>query len=186
LQCVRSPELMCQCDASSGSLLVSPAPHDSMLRWSDIMASDSDASQADDRSSVEVLTIDDSDTEIEQTHEFTTLDDCEELVEIVDTDSLIAYAYQKKSCRSALSEVDTVDLNPCSEASCFDSEHSDIEEINLPPGVPSLGTINHPHNCGRPCKYMRKKQGCKDGKTCAYCHLCVWHSRRDGKRYLHM
>lgn len=49
------------------------------------------------------------------------------------------------------------------------------------PLILSKGSLGHPSNCGRPCKYVRKSRGCKDGTECSYCHICVWHSRRHGK-----
>eukprot|EP00931_Biecheleriopsis_adriatica_P107095 TRINITY_DN8142_c0_g1_i1.p1 TRINITY_DN8142_c0_g1~~TRINITY_DN8142_c0_g1_i1.p1 ORF type:complete len:463 (+),score=81.35 TRINITY_DN8142_c0_g1_i1:87-1475(+) len=41
----------------------------------------------------------------------------------------------------------------------------------------SLGTIGHPYNCGKPCKYVRRKGGCMHGSKCVKCHQCQW--RRD-------
>lgn len=40
--------------------------------------------------------------------------------------------------------------------------------------APSLGSIAHPHGCGRACKYARKAGGCKVGFSCDRCHLCRW------------
>jgi len=39
---------------------------------------------------------------------------------------------------------------------------------------PSVGSIGHPYTCGIPCKYTRKQKGCKDGKFCVCCHMCIW------------
>lgn len=39
---------------------------------------------------------------------------------------------------------------------------------------PSIGTKGHPRCCGAPCRYMRRKGGCRDGTACASCHACVW------------
>jgi len=39
---------------------------------------------------------------------------------------------------------------------------------------PSVGSIGHPHSCGMACKYVNKQKGCKDGKLCVCCHLCIW------------
>uniref|UniRef100_A0A7S1LHP8 C3H1-type domain-containing protein n=1 Tax=Alexandrium catenella TaxID=2925 RepID=A0A7S1LHP8_ALECA len=41
-------------------------------------------------------------------------------------------------------------------------------------GVLSQGTKGHPDSCGLPCKYHWKPRGCKDGLSCARCHLCPW------------
>eukprot|EP00931_Biecheleriopsis_adriatica_P107100 TRINITY_DN8142_c0_g3_i1.p1 TRINITY_DN8142_c0_g3~~TRINITY_DN8142_c0_g3_i1.p1 ORF type:complete len:468 (+),score=77.64 TRINITY_DN8142_c0_g3_i1:74-1405(+) len=41
----------------------------------------------------------------------------------------------------------------------------------------SLGTFGHPYNCGKPCKYVRRKGGCMHGSKCVKCHQCQW--RRD-------
>jgi len=46
----------------------------------------------------------------------------------------------------------------------------------------SLGSINHPHECGKPCKYFRKAMGCKDGRLCIRCHLCRWQRRGNAVR----
>lgn len=42
---------------------------------------------------------------------------------------------------------------------------------------PSLGSIGHPHNCGGPCRYVKRQWGCRDGFNCTSCHLCFWHRR---------
>jgi len=36
----------------------------------------------------------------------------------------------------------------------------------------SCGSIGHPYACADPCKYAKKKRGCKDGVSCTRCHLC--------------
>jgi len=38
----------------------------------------------------------------------------------------------------------------------------------------SAGSMGHPFTCAQPCKYNRKRRGCKDGALCNHCHLCVW------------
>lgn len=38
----------------------------------------------------------------------------------------------------------------------------------------SIGTQGHPHCCGPPCKYVRRKTGCRDGEACTNCHACRW------------
>lgn len=40
--------------------------------------------------------------------------------------------------------------------------------------VPSKGSAGHPKTCAEPCKYFRKKKGCKDGAECDRCHVCNW------------
>jgi len=39
---------------------------------------------------------------------------------------------------------------------------------------PSIGSQGHPLCCQFPCKYVRKRQGCKDGRDCTRCHLCLF------------
>lgn len=39
---------------------------------------------------------------------------------------------------------------------------------------PSVGSVGHPHGCGRACKYAGKANGCKVGHLCDRCHLCRW------------
>lgn len=39
---------------------------------------------------------------------------------------------------------------------------------------PSAGSCGHPDQCGAPCKYFWKANGCKDGAACERCHLCKW------------
>jgi len=38
----------------------------------------------------------------------------------------------------------------------------------------SAGSAGHPEQCGQPCKYVRRKTGCRDSKRCTDCHLCQW------------
>merc|ERR1712046_301758 len=40
--------------------------------------------------------------------------------------------------------------------------------------VVSRGTVGHPFTCGPPCKYAKKRLGCKERHACDHCHLCVW------------
>ncbi|CAK0835172.1 unnamed protein product [Prorocentrum cordatum] len=44
---------------------------------------------------------------------------------------------------------------------------------------PSLGSVGHPHGCGRACKYAGKASGCKVGPLCNRCHLCRWTRSRE-------
>lgn len=52
------------------------------------------------------------------------------------------------------------------------SAHPPIDAAAL--GLPSVGTWGHPHRCGPPCKYVRRKTGCRDGLDCLKCHRCHW------------
>jgi len=38
----------------------------------------------------------------------------------------------------------------------------------------SVGTLGHPQSCGPPCRYVRRKGGCRDGANCPNCHACHW------------
>lgn len=38
----------------------------------------------------------------------------------------------------------------------------------------SEGTVGHPQTCATPCKYLRRKGGCRNGAQCPNCHLCQW------------
>lgn len=40
--------------------------------------------------------------------------------------------------------------------------------------IVSLGSIGHPLNCGKACKYARRKDGCTRGAVCSDCHICNW------------
>lgn len=40
--------------------------------------------------------------------------------------------------------------------------------------APSVGSVGHPLSCSIACKYHHKTRGCKDGKNCKRCHLCIW------------
>lgn len=43
--------------------------------------------------------------------------------------------------------------------------------------IMSAGTRGHPNSCARACRYLRRKQGCRDGAACTHCHACFWHRR---------
>lgn len=45
----------------------------------------------------------------------------------------------------------------------------------------SAGSTGHPHTCAEPCKYVRRKGGCRDGETCRKCHWCQWSRKQMGK-----
>lgn len=65
---------------------------------------------------------------------------------------------------------------------CFWSRGAENDVANsasVRPAAPvSIGTRGHPHSCSAPCKYARRKGGCRDGADCRNCHVCVW-SRGD-------
>jgi len=46
----------------------------------------------------------------------------------------------------------------------------------------SYGSVGHPYTCAEPCKYVKKKRGCKDGVSCSRCHLCTWFHKRSAKQ----
>lgn len=61
----------------------------------------------------------------------------------------------------------------------------DLAALWQPPALPeaqeaiaaacsSLGSIGHPLSCAAPCKYVKRKGGCKDGAQCSLCHQCFW------------
>ena len=46
----------------------------------------------------------------------------------------------------------------------------------------SYGSVGHPCHCGEPCKFIKKKRGCKDGSECHHCHFCAWRRQPRSKR----
>jgi len=38
----------------------------------------------------------------------------------------------------------------------------------------SVGTQGHPYSCAAPCRYVRRKMGCRNGAACPNCHACLW------------
>eukprot|EP00931_Biecheleriopsis_adriatica_P085658 TRINITY_DN6038_c0_g2_i1.p1 TRINITY_DN6038_c0_g2~~TRINITY_DN6038_c0_g2_i1.p1 ORF type:complete len:337 (-),score=62.42 TRINITY_DN6038_c0_g2_i1:36-1046(-) len=40
--------------------------------------------------------------------------------------------------------------------------------------VISRGSIGHPVSCAAPCRYVKRKEGCRDGANCPNCHECFW------------
>lgn len=55
------------------------------------------------------------------------------------------------------------------------------EEHSPPPTLPeeaepelSVGSLGHPASCGKACRYVRRKTGCRFGAECTDCHLCIW------------
>lgn len=49
-------------------------------------------------------------------------------------------------------------------------------ELKMP--VRSLGTMGHPFACASPCRYVKRKGGCRDGADCPNCHECFWTKSR--------
>jgi len=45
---------------------------------------------------------------------------------------------------------------------------------------PSVGSIGHPHSCKQACKFFSKLGGCRGGRMCTCCHICLW-SRNQAK-----
>jgi len=46
--------------------------------------------------------------------------------------------------------------------------------------LPSLGSFGHPVLCRAPCKYVWRRTGCREGQSCACCHLCQWSRKNNG------
>lgn len=44
--------------------------------------------------------------------------------------------------------------------------------------VSSQGTIGHPFTCAGPCRYVKRKGGCREGADCPNCHECFWTKAR--------
>lgn len=40
------------------------------------------------------------------------------------------------------------------------------------PDFPTVGSKNHGSNGCKPCAFIWKEQGCQNGVTCPFCHLC--------------
>eukprot|EP00931_Biecheleriopsis_adriatica_P120450 TRINITY_DN95579_c0_g1_i1.p1 TRINITY_DN95579_c0_g1~~TRINITY_DN95579_c0_g1_i1.p1 ORF type:complete len:231 (+),score=30.95 TRINITY_DN95579_c0_g1_i1:86-694(+) len=75
--------------------------------------------------------------------------------------SLLAKELEVSPCPPPAAEIPVPILHP-------------LPGLDLPDNDYSLGTLGHPQNCSTPCKFVGKPRSCKDGKFCAYCHLCVW------------
>lgn len=45
--------------------------------------------------------------------------------------------------------------------------------------APSIGSVNHPDGCAGPCRYVKRKGGCRHGAACPLCHFCFW--RRESR-----
>jgi len=44
----------------------------------------------------------------------------------------------------------------------------------MPEQVVSKGSVGHPFKCAPACKYVKRKDGCRDGEDCPNCHHCFW------------
>ena len=42
----------------------------------------------------------------------------------------------------------------------------------LPPGIPSLGSIEHGRHGCKPCAWFHHPDGCRHAASCEFCHLC--------------
>jgi len=42
----------------------------------------------------------------------------------------------------------------------------------LPPGIPSIGSIDHGRNGCKPCAWFHHPEGCRHGAGCEFCHIC--------------
>lgn len=60
-------------------------------------------------------------------------------------------------------------------AQCKPEEHARCQVSTQQ--LSSKGSVGHPKNCAKPCKYSRKAKGCKDGVDCDHCHICIWTTR---------
>lgn len=89
------------------------------------------------------------------------------------------YVKRKGGCR------DGANCTKCHE--CFWSRipagGADVEQKLPEPQLPveaqpfSVGSAGHPYTCSNPCKYVWRKQGCRDGADCPNCHYCKWQRR---------
>ncbi|CAK0825442.1 unnamed protein product, partial [Prorocentrum cordatum] len=61
-------------------------------------------------------------------------------------------------------------------AACSDGGAAgDRASLQCPPAVePSVGSRGHPACCAAPCKYRKRRGGCRNGAACPECHLCHW------------
>jgi len=68
-----------------------------------------------------------------------------------------------------------VDVPTVPDACNFPAAHPAQDGAST--SLPSCGSAGHPHACAAPCRYVKRKGGCRDGVRCRACHLCFW--RRD-------
>lgn len=55
------------------------------------------------------------------------------------------------------------------------SEPAHVEIAGASNSAPSLGSVGHAESiCGNACRYIQRKEGCRDGWNCICCHLCQW------------
>lgn len=45
-------------------------------------------------------------------------------------------------------------------------------ERSLPPGLPSIGSIDHCRSACKPCAWFYHPDGCRHGINCEFCHIC--------------
>jgi hypothetical protein len=74
-------------------------------------------------------------------------------------------------------EFDSLPQFPAVKAAAANEEAADSDPQSGPVTI-SAGSAGHPYNCSEPCKYLKKRRGCKDGASCDRCHLCSWKSTR--------
>jgi|EP00427_Karlodinium_veneficum_P025243 hypothetical protein len=55
-----------------------------------------------------------------------------------------------------------------------ESEKAKTENSSSDEDRMSIGSLNHPVGCAAPCRYVNRKGGCRNGKTCPECHFCHW------------
>jgi hypothetical protein len=86
------------------------------------------------------------------------------------------YFRRKKGCR------DGAACPNCHD--CMWQRELFVEKVPPPPSTTvaaeiqeqpiGSGSSGHPFSCGKPCKYVRRKGGCRDGAACPNCHECIW------------
>jgi len=73
---------------------------------------------------------------------------------------------------------------PLQDARCISGSSSAAASASVPPPPPptasfiSVGSRNHPNACKEPCRYVKRKGGCRYGASCPSCHLCFWRRPR--------
>ena len=45
-------------------------------------------------------------------------------------------------------------------------------ERSLPPGLPSIGSMDHTRSGCKPCAWFYHPDGCRHGLNCEFCHIC--------------
>merc|ERR1712216_771294 len=49
-------------------------------------------------------------------------------------------------------------------------------------GIWSAGSAGHYNGCCKPCAFIWKEEGCKDGINCTFCHLCTPDEKKRRKK----